>query len=266
MARIRIRTPKREVMNALVTGASSGIGKDIAFLLAERGYHVVLVARREEELQEVAAGCKYGATVLPMDLGVPGAAEQLFEAVKSKEFPIEVLINNAGFGRVEEHVAMDLATLESMNHLNITCLASLCRLFGEPMKHQGHGSILNVGSTASYVAIPGMANYAASKAYVASFTRALRFELAKYGVQVSLLNPGPTLTEFGSRAKDSGDFFSGKPGIMSSREVAQAGVDGLFANVEEILPGGLNAAMPLVLRFLPTTLVTRLADFWVRRK
>lgn len=253
-------------MNALVTGASSGIGKDIALLLADRGYHLVLVARREEELEEVAARCKYGATVIAMDLGTPGAAQRLFEAVRVKELPIEVLINNAGFGRVEEHVSTQLEVLESMNHLNITCLSSLCRLFGEPMKERGHGAILNVGSTASYLAIPGMANYAATKAYVASFTRALRFELAKHGVQVSLLNPGPTQTEFGARAKDNGDFFAGKPGVMSSIEVAQAGVEGLFANVEEILPGGLNAALPLALRFLPTSLVTRLADFWVRRK
>lgn len=253
-------------MNALVTGASSGIGKDIAFLLAQRGYHVVLVARRESELQKVAADCQYGASVIAMDLASPGAALRLFTAVQALERPIEVLINNAGFGKVHEHVSMDLDTLESMNHLNITCLSSLCRLFGEEMKQRGHGAILNVGSTAAYVALPGMANYAASKAYVASLTRALRHELAKHGVRVSLLNPGPTQTEFGSVARPDGDFFAGKPGVMPSLEVARAGLDGLFANVEEILPGGLNAAMPLVLRFLPTSIVTRLADYWVNRK
>lgn len=252
-------------MNALVTGASSGIGKDIALLLAERGYHVVLVARREEQLQEVAASCKYGATILARDLSVPGAAKDLFDSVRNLELPIEVLINNAGFGRVEEHTAMHLETLEMMNQLNISCLASLCRLFGEEMKKRGHGSILNVGSTASYLSIPGMANYAASKAYVASFTRAFRFEMAQHGVQVSLLNPGPTLTEFGERARDAGDFFKGKPGVMSSRDVASAGVEGLFANVEEILPGALNAALPYILRFVPTTLATRLANIWVNR-
>ena len=252
-------------MNALVTGASSGIGKDIALLLAERGYHVVLVARREEQLRDVAAQCRYGATVLAHDLAVPGAAQSLFDAVRNLELPIEVLINNAGFGRVEEHIAMAPETLEMMNQLNICCLSSLCRLFGDEMKKRGHGSILNVGSTASYLAIPGMANYAASKAYVASFTRAFRFEMAPHGVQVSLLNPGPTQTEFGQRARDAGDFFKGKPGVMSSQDVALAGVEGLFANVEEVLPGALNSTLPLVLRFVPTSLATRLASLWVQR-
>ena len=118
-------------MNALVTGASSGIGKEIALLLAERGYHMVLVARREQELNELAERCGYGATVITQDLGVPGAARALFDTVRQTGLEIEVLVNNAGFGRAEEHVASDLDTLEGMNYLNIITLASLCRLFGE---------------------------------------------------------------------------------------------------------------------------------------
>ncbi len=253
-------------MNALVTGASSGIGKEFALLLAERGYHVVLVARREREMTELADCCRYGATVLAQDLGVPGAARALHEQVCQRGLEIEVLINNAGFGRAEEHVASDLETLESMNHLNVTCLASLCRLFGEEMKLRGHGSILNVGSTAAYLAIPHMANYAASKAFVASFTRAFRYEMAPYGVQVSLLSPGATQTEFGLRARDGSDFLKGQPGIMSARDVAQAGLEALFADVGEMIPGGLNKAMRLALHLAPTSLVTRLASMWARKE
>lgn len=252
-------------MNALVTGASSGIGKEIALLLAQRGYHLVLVARREAELRALAEQCGYGATVIAQDLGVPDAAGQLYATVRQKELPIEVLVNNAGFGRMEDHVDADLATLESMNHLNITTLASLCRLFGEEMKKRGHGSIMNVGSTAAYVPIPHMANYAASKAYVASFSKALRYEMAEHGVQVSLLSPGPTLTEFGLRAKDSGDFFKGKPGVMTAHDVAQAGLEGLFADVGEVLPGPLNKALPVGVRMMPNWLLVRLAALWAKK-
>lgn len=252
-------------MNALVTGASSGIGKEIALLLAERGYHLVLVARREKELMELAERCTYGATVMAQDLGVPGAASQLFEAVRTRELEIEVLVNNAGFGRAEEHVDTDLAALETMNQLNMTTLSSLCRLFGQEMKRRGHGSILNVGSTAAYLAVPHMANYAASKAFVASFTRAFRYEMAPHGVQVSLLSPGATQTEFGLRARDGGDFLKGKPGLMSAQEVARAGVEALFADVGEVIPGGLNKAMRYAVRFAPTALVTRLASLWAKR-
>lgn len=249
-------------MNALVTGASSGIGKELALLLAERGYHLVLVARREKELQELATYCRYGATVIAQDLGEPEAALKLHQAVRQKELEIDVLINNAGFGRVQEHNAIPVEQIESMNALNISTLASLCRLFGEDMKQRGQGSILNVGSTAAYLAIPHMANYAASKAFVASFTRAFRFEMAPYGVQVSLLTPGPTLTEFGQRAKDGRDFLANKPGVMSAREVAQAGLNALFADIGEAIPGGLNKTLCIASRFLPTPVLTRFAAMW----
>ena len=252
-------------MTALVTGASSGIGKEIALLLAERGYHLVLVARREKELLDLVAQCDYGATVIAQDLGTPGAAGRLFDTVRQKELEIEVLVNNAGFGRAQEHVGIDVATLESMNHLNITTLSSLCRLFGEEMKKRGHGSILNVGSTAAYLAIPQMANYAASKAFVASFTRAFRYEMAPYGVQVSLLNPGATMTEFGVRAGDGFDFLKNKPGLMTAQDVARAGIEALFADVGEVVPGSLNKAMRIALRFAPTSIVTRLASVWATR-
>ena len=252
-------------MNALVTGASSGIGRDIAQLLSARGYHLILVARRQEELDSLAVGLAYGATVITADLGVPGAALALFEECRRRELPVEVLVNNAGFGRVDEHVEIDVETLESMNHLNVTCLSSLCRLFGQDMKERGHGSILNVGSTACYVPIPLMSNYAATKSFVASFTRGFRAEMAGHGVQVSLLNPGPTETEFGQRASDDGQFLERKPGIMTSLEVAKAGVEGLFADRAEILPVGMNQALPFVVRLFPYSWLTKLAHTWVKR-
>ena len=254
------------MMNALVTGASSGIGKEIALLLAERGYHLVLVARREKELEELADQCRYGATVIAQDLGVPGAAQQLTNTLRQREIEVEVLVNNAGFGRAEEHIDTTVEVLESMNYLNITTLASLCQLLGAEMKRRGHGSILNVGSTAAYMAIPHMANYAASKAFVASFTRAFRYEMAPHGVQVSLLSPGATSTEFGLRARDDRDFLKNSPGLMSAHDVAQAGVEALFADVGEVIPGGLNKALRIAVKFVPTSMVTRIASMWARRE
>lgn len=249
-------------MNALVTGASSGIGKEIALLLAQRGYHLVLVARREPELLALAQECPYGATIITQDLAKPQAAQKLFEAVRHKELSIDVLVNNAGFGRVEEHIEADLNRLESMNLLNIITLSSLCRLFGAQMKENRKGCILNVGSTAAYIPIPSMANYAASKAFVASFSKALHVEMSNYGVQVCLLSPGPTLTEFGARAKDEGDFFKKKPGVMSAKEVAKLGLEGLFAGQIEVTPGILNKLTPIVIRLLPEKWALYLATLW----
>jgi uncharacterized protein len=253
-------------MNALVTGASSGIGEEMVYLLSQRGYHVVMVARREERMKEIAPRLNYGATIICQDLSEPGAARRLFDTCQERELQIDVLINNAGFGRVEPHICVDPDRLERMNHLNVTCLASLCRLFGEQMKTRNEGCILNVGSTASYLPIPFMANYAATKAFVNSFTRALRAELKPHGIQVSLLNPGPTQTEFGKLAQETGDFVAGKPGVMTAKEVAEMGIQGLFADHAEIIPGPFNQALPFLVKLLPKSLVIRATGNWMRER
>ena len=153
-------------------------------LLAQRGYHVVMVARRQERLEELLVDLPYGGTVIAQDLSLPGAARRLWDACRERELAIDVLVNNAGFGKIGHHCELEPDDLESMNNLNVTCLSSLCRLFGEAMKKRGQGCILNVGSTASYLPIPYFANYSATKAFVNSFTRALRAELMPHGVQV----------------------------------------------------------------------------------
>lgn len=251
-------------MNALVTGASSGIGKEMVSLLAERGYHIVMVARRKEKMERLAEDLPYGATVIGQDLAEPGAASKLFQVCREKELSIDVLVNNAGFGRVEPHTKVDPEQVERMIHLNVTCLASLCRLFGEEMRNRGEGCILNVGSVVGYLPVPFMANYAATKAFVGSFTRSLRAELRPHGVQVSLLNPGSTDTEFGDVAQDNGQFNKGKPGVMSAKEVAEIGITGLFADHAEIIPGPINQAVPLLLRLLPKSVIIRGIGNWLR--
>ena len=236
----------------------------MAIMLSQRGYHVILVARRQELLEDLALNLSYGATVISLDLGVVGAAEELFQECQKRKLPVEVLVNNAGFGRVGPHCDISTELLNKMNHLNITCLSSLCRLFGDEMRQRGSGCILNVGSTASYLPIPYMANYSATKAFVNSFTNALRAELSPHGVQVGLLNPGPTKTEFGERAMEGGDFLRGKPGIMTAKEVASAGLDGLFADSAETVPGVVNQALPILVKFLPKRLVVFFAAQWLR--
>lgn len=253
-------------MNALVTGASSGIGEEMTKLLAERGYHVVMVARREERMLKLAQELPYGGTVIAADLSEPWAAEKLYQTCSEKGLVIDVLINNAGFGRVEPHTEVDPEKVERMNNLNVTCLASLCRLYGAEMKRRREGCILNVGSTASYLPMPYMANYAATKAFVNSFTRALRAELRPYGVQVSLINPGPTRTEFGKIAQEKGDFIDGKPGVLDAREVAELGISGLFADHAEIVPGALNQALPFLMKILPKSFVISTVANWLRSR
>lgn len=260
------RVANSSPMNALVTGASSGIGKEMVHLLAQRGYHIVMVSRRAEVLEELRASLPYGGTVIALDLATPGAALELHRTCRERELTIDVLINNAGFGKVNPHVEIDLDEIEEMNHLNVTCLSSLCRLFGEEMKARREGCILNVGSTASYLPMPYFANYAASKAFVNSFTRALRAELQPHGVQVSLLNPGPTKTGFGARAMESGDFFAGKPGVMEAQQVAEAGITGLFADHAEIVPGAVNQTLPLITRLLPKSLLVRLTAMMMQSR
>ena len=257
---------KPSSMNALVTGASAGIGKEMVYLLAQRGYHVVLVARRAARLEELAGVLAHGATVIAQDLSLPGAAAKLYESCRQKELHIDVLINNAGFGKVGGHVEIETEDLEQMNHLNVTCLSSLCRLFGQDMKSRGAGCILNVGSTASYVPVPYFANYAAGKAFVNSFTRGLRAELRPYGIQVSLLNPGPTHTEFGARAKESGDFIGNQAYVMSAKEVAELGISGLFADHAEIIPGAINQSLPFLAKILPKSLLIRGASYFMKSR
>ena len=134
------------------------------------------------------------------------------------------------------------------------------------MKNRGEGCLLNVGSTASYLPIPFMANYAATKAFVNSFTRALRAELKPHGVQVCLLNPGPTQTEFGQRAHDQGDLIKAQPAVMSALEVAQIGISGLFADHAEIVPGPLNQALPLLARILPKSFLIKTTGNWINAR
>ena len=221
-----------QIKTILLTGATSGIGLEMARLLAARGHRLVLASRSADKLEVVADELRRtkAAQVLtcPVDLSSPQAAEQLFAFSEARQLQIDVLINNAGFGVLEEHVAIDSEKLKRMLHLNVIAVAELCQRYGAEMKHRRQGSILNVASTAAFQPTPYFAAYGASKSFVLCFSEALAKELEDYGVSVGCLAPGPTDTAFfdgiDPRRIAGGHFFR-KAGRTDPRDVAAAGVE-----------------------------------------
>lgn len=245
---------------ALVTGASSGIGLELAHLLAARGYSLVLVARSRAALEKIAATVEKNhsvkAVVISLDLGAADAAQKLFEAAKS--YDVEILINNAGFGALGPFVEMSHENAMSMIQVNVTTLTELSRLFLPLMVGKKRGRILNVASTAAFQPGPLMAVYYATKAYVLSFSEAIAEELRGTGVTVTALCPGPTTSGFQSRAKmESVRMVKTKSLLMDSKTVAEQGLKAMFEGRRLIITGFLNRAIASSVKFTPRTWVTR---------
>ena len=247
---------------ALVTGASSGIGREFAEICAREHRDLVLVARREGALTELAerlAGTHgVTVTVLAHDLAVPGAPEALVHEVQERGLEVDLLINNAGFGLKGAVADLGAAEQVEMLELNVVALTLLTRLFLDGMRARGTGAILNVASTAGFQPGPLMAVYYASKAYVLSFTEALANELAGSGVTATALCPGPTMTGFATRAGTGGTRLFKGP-TMGAREVAEAGYAALRAGRPLVIPGMRNKVLAFGVRFAPRTTVTRIA-------
>lgn len=243
---------------ALVTGASIGIGKELAAQLAQQGHDLILVARNEAKLQEVAAELKqaHGAssTVIAADLGVAGSAQKLFDAIKAKGLAVEVLVNNAGFGLKGRFVKLSLTEQQEMIQLNITTLTELCWLFGRDMAARGKGRILNVGSVGSFQPGPEFGVYAATKAYVLSLSEAIDAELREQGVNVTALCPGAVLTNFHARASNDSKLLLAT--AMQPEPVARAGLRALFGKRPVVIPGLLNWIAIFSVRLTPRRLVT----------
>jgi short-subunit dehydrogenase len=210
---------------ALITGASAGIGEELARIHAAQGGDLILVARREERLESLAAELRaeFSITVdvIASDLAQPGAAALLAEAVAAKGLVVDVLVNNAGFGGHGKFHDADLDREQRMIQLNITALTELTHLFLQGMVERGEGKVLNVGSTAGFLPGPLQAVYYASKAYVNSFSQAIANELEGSGVTVTVLCPGPVATEF-QEAADLGGV-RGFELAADARSVAQCG-------------------------------------------
>jgi len=242
----------------LVTGASSGIGAELAVLLAERGHDLLLTARDAVRLEAVAARVRQaGASteVLPLDLGAPSGVSALVGWVGHRD--IAVLVNNAGFGDSDPVVTADAGVLAAMIGLNVTALTLLTRAFVPGMVARGSGRILNVASTASFSPVPTMAVYGATKAFVLSFSEAVAEELAGTGVTVTALCPGPTLTAFADRAAmGSSNLFRS---AMGAQEVARQGLRALFAGRRIKVTGFQNALMAFSIRLSPRNLNAKIA-------
>lgn len=238
----------------LITGASSGIGLELAKQFAAGGDDVVLVARSEEKLLELAelmrSTYSVQATVLCSDLAKPDSVDQLFSELEQRSIVIDNLVNNAGFGALGEFVKLSVDRQTDMLMVNIVALTRLTRLLLPGMLQRGHGGVLNVGSIAAYQAGPGMSVYYASKAYVLSFTEALHEELGGSGLRVTCLEPGPTTTGFGD---DSGmsNLAMFKSQAMSAADVAKAGYLAFQNNTDVVIPGWKNRIMKTSAGFLP---------------
>jgi uncharacterized protein len=245
----------------LITGASTGIGLEFAKLFAQDHYRLILTARQEQRLNDLAAQLQqaHGVAVAvhALDLVNAAAPDQLFTAVERAATPVDVLINNAGFGTFGFFAESDLRTQLDMIQLNVTALTHLTRLFLPGMLQRRQGRILNVASTAAFQPGPLMAVYYATKAYVLSFSEALANEVVGSGVTVSVLCPGPTTTEFQERAGMNGSGLMRLP-FMDARAVARIGYRGLFRNRTVIVPGFRNKLLAHASRHAPRKFVTRL--------
>ena len=247
---------------ALVTGASSGIGLDLARKLAAEKFDVVLVARSEGKLREVADALakEHGitATVLRADLARPEAAAALVRALDEQKLDVDVLVNNAGYALYGPFAETNLGDELNMIQVNIVALTQLTKLILPRMVAKKSGRILNVASTAAFQPGPLMAVYYATKAYVLSLSEALANELDGSGVTVTALCPGPTRTGFQARAQmEESKLVRGKD-IMTSEEVARRGFDGLMRGKTVVIPGMGNKVLANAVRFLPRKTVTRL--------
>ncbi len=237
----------------LITGASAGIGTELARVFASNGHRVALVARRADRLKtlsgEITAAGGAAPIVISCDLEQSDAGDEIAAALAAEGVEVEFVVNNAGFGLFGNAIEMDRVEQLGIIALNIRAVTDLSLRFSDQLiRHRG--GILNVGSIAGFLPGPGMAVYYASKAYVLSFSEALRRELAPRGVRVTVLCPGPVPSEFQARAGFEPGFDSTVLNVSAS-DVAQAGYRGLMADKRAVLPGFGIKMVPFLLRLFP---------------
>ncbi len=255
----------------LITGASIGIGKEIAENFARDGKDLILVARNKSKLEEIAkdwkSKYKIQVDVIEKDLSKAGASQELALAVRKKKWKVDVLVNNAGFGLNGEFVKNQYNQESSMVHLNVNALHELSHIFlPEIIESESKlRGILNVASTAAFQPGPYMSNYYASKAYVLSLSEGLHEELLKSGVHVTCLCPGPTKTEFFDRANMKENSMLKNPLLLSTaKSVADKGYAGFINNQAIVIPGIFNSLLAQSPRVTPRFLVRKIASFMNR--
>ena len=241
----------------LITGASAGIGTELARVFASHGHRVALVARRADRLTalagEITAAGGTAPIVIPCDLVQPDACERIAEALTAAGVEVEYVVNNAGFGLYGRAVQRDRTDQLDMITVNIRALTDLSLRFSDQLiRHRG--GLLNLGSIAGFLPGPGMAVYYATKAYVVSFTEAMRAELAPHGVRVTVVCPGPVPSEFQARAGFRPGFDSLVLNVLPAN-VAQQAYRGLMANKRAVMPGFGIKMVPFLLRLFPRSFV-----------
>lgn len=249
----------------LITGASSGIGEAFARKLAERGRNLLLVARSEEKLvmlcNEVGRSQSIRAEYVAMDISLPDAPARLFEEVRNRELEIDLLINNAGFGSMGEFAEADLTRQLNMIDLNISSLVELTHRFLQPMRARKSGEIINVASTAGFQPVPFMAVYAATKAFVLSFSEALWEENRPHGIKVMALCPGVTETNFFEASQMQ------RPPARTSQtpdEVVEVALRALARGKGAVISGWANRFLVETERLVPRSFIVRTAGAVMR--
>src|SRR5215207_7550380 len=250
----------QQKMTALVTGASGGIGEELARLFAADGHDLVLLARSRDKLarlaEELVGRHGVAARVVASDLARPEAPREVFEELNAGGVTVDALVNNAGFGSYGLFAETDLKSELDLLQVNVVALTHLSKLFLPGMIARRRGYLMNVASTAAFQPGPLMAVYYASKAYVLSFSEALANECAGTGVVVSALCPGPTETGFVAAA-GMGDSKLFDRAVMDARTVAVEGYRGLLAGKTVVIPGFRNNLLARSIGFFPRDLVTR---------
>ena len=244
----------------LITGASSGIGYEFAKIYAKKGYNLVITARRKNNLDRIKQELESFDTaicvdIIVLDLSKQNSAKELYEVVKQRGILIDILINNAGFGVYGNFIETDIEKEIDMIELNIKSLVVLTKLFLKDMVSRNNGTIINVASTAAFQPGPLMSVYYASKSFVLSFTEAIRNEVRDTNVNISVLCPGPTDTEFEKSASLEESSLFTKLKVMKPEKVAIIGYKGVNRNKSVIIPGILNNILITFNKIIPRALV-----------
>jgi short-subunit dehydrogenase len=247
----------------LITGASRGIGLEFAKLAAKAGQNLILVARDSAAMEalkkEITALHPVEVLCFASDLAQAGAAQKLATEVAAAGASVDILINNAGYGLHGKFLDLDPADDLKMLHLNMITLTEMTRVFGRQMKEAGGGRILNVASTAAFQPGPLMSTYYATKAYVLSFSEALFEEFKEYGISVTTLCPGPTLTNFAKRANAEASSLFTLGLAMAVEPVAEMGFKALMKGERLVVPGIINCITANSARFLPRGVVLKIS-------
>lgn len=244
---------------ALVTGASYGIGEEYAWQLAARGWSLILVARSQDRLAQLRTDlmneyADIDVLCVSSDLTAPGAAAELFQKTQAANLEIALLINNAGFGAFGEFSSIDRGRQRQMLDLNIAALVELTHLYLQPMVKHGAGGVINIASVAGFAPLPYSAVYAATKAFVVSFSQALYEEARQHGVQVMVVNPGSTETNFFQVAGESA--FANSSSMQTAEQVVKESLRAFDRGRRSITTGSTNRLLVLAMGLIPRSLIT----------